>query len=137
MSTVGPRFIIDPVASQEVVINGEFSLTCRAEGFPRPSIIWFMNNTMINNGVSDVNMSMTVLTSTLTISNANFNDSGIYYCEAVSSEFTDLNVTSGIGIITVVGKLYVIYLLLLHTLYSIVVCVCIHDCCCVFYCLAI
>ena len=114
MSTVGPRFIIDPVASQEVVINGEFSLTCRAEGFPRPSIIWFMNNTMISNGVqSDVNMSMTVLTSTLTISNANFNDSGMYYCQAVSSEFADLNVTSGIGIITVVGKLSVIYLLLL------------------------
>ena len=103
ISTVGPRFITDPVASQEVVINGEFSLTCEAEGFPRPSIIWFMNNTMISNGVSDVNMSMSVITSTLTISNANFNDSGMYYCQAVSSEFTDLNVTSGIGIITVVG----------------------------------
>ena len=100
MSIVGPRFIIDPVANQEVVINGEFSLTCRAEGFPRPSIIWFMNNTMISDGVSDVNMSMTVITSTLTISNANFNDSGMYYCRAVSSEFADLNVTSGIGIIT-------------------------------------
>ena len=115
---------MNPVASQEVLINAEFSLTCRSEGFPRPSIIWFMNNTMISNGVSDVNMSMTVLASTLTISNANFNDSGMYYCQAVSSEFTNLNVTSGIGIITVVGKLYVIYLLLLlHTLYSIVVCV--------------
>ena len=100
MSIVSPRFITDPVANQEVVINGEFSLTCTAEGFPRPSIIWFMNNTMISNGVSDVNMSMTVITSTLTISNANFNDSGMYYCQAVSSEFADLNVTSGIGIIT-------------------------------------
>ena len=127
MSTVGPRFIIDPVASQEVVINGEFSLTCRAEGFPRPSIIWFMNNTMISNGVqSDVNMSMTVLTSTLTISNANFNDSGMYYCEAVSSEFTNLNVTSGIGIITVVGMLSVIYHQCSpHT--SIVVCCCVYN----------
>ena len=109
------------------MINGEFSLTCSAEGFPRPSIIWFMNNTMISSGVSDVNTSMTVLTSTLTISNANFNDSGMYYCQAVSSEFTDLNVTSGVGIITVVGKLSVIHLLSLlaamYTVHSIVVCV--------------
>ena len=115
MSTVGPRFIADPMGSQEVVINGEFSLICNAEGFPRPSIVWFMNNTMISNGVSDVDMSMTALSSTLTISNANFNDSGMYYCQAVSSEFADLNVTSGIGTITVVGKLAndVIKLLLL------------------------
>ena len=115
LSTVGPRFITNLEANQEVVINGEFNLTCSAEGFPRPSIIWFMNNTMISSGVSDVNMSMTVLTSTLTISNANFNDSGMYYCQAESSEFTDLNVTSRVGIITVtvVGKLSVIYLLLL------------------------
>ena len=105
MSTVGPHFITNPVASQEVVINGGFSLTCSAKGFPRPSIIWFMNNTMISNGVSDVEMSMTALNSTLTISIANFNDSSMYYCQAVSSEFADLNVTSGIGIITVVGKL--------------------------------
>ena len=103
MSTVGPHFITNPVASQEVAINGRVSLTCRAEGFPRPSIIWFMNNMMISNGVSDVNMAMTVLTSTLTISNANFNDSGMYYCQAVSSEFANLNVTSGIGNIIVVG----------------------------------
>ena len=115
MLTVGPRFITDPVASQEVVINGGFSLTCNAEAFPRPSIVWFMNNTLISNGVSNVDISMTALSSTLTISNANFDDSGMYYCQAVSSEFADLNVTSGIGNITVVGKLAndVIELLLL------------------------
>ena len=105
MLTVSPHFTTDPVANQEVVINGGFSLTCRAEGFPRPSIVWFMNNTMISNGVSNADMSKTALNSTLTISNANFNDSGMYYCQAVSSEFADLNVTSGIGNITVVGKL--------------------------------
>ena len=105
VSTVGPRFITDLLASQEVVINGDFSLTCSAEGFPRPSIVWFMNNTMISDGVSDYNTLMTVLSSTVTISNASFNDSGVYYCQTVSSEFADLNVTSGIGNITVVGKL--------------------------------
>ena len=89
--------------SQEVVINGTFTLTCIAEGFPTPSITWFMNGTMISNGVSDV-MPMNVWNSTLTISIASFSDSGMYYCEAVSSEFSDLNVTSGIANITVVGK---------------------------------
>ena len=116
LSTVGPRFIIDPEANQEAVINGEFSLTCSTEGFPRPSIIWFMNNTMTSSGVSDANTSITILTSTLRISNANFNDSGMYYCQAVSSEFTDLNVTSGVGNITIVGKLSIIYLLILLSL---------------------
>ena len=88
-----------------VVIDGAFNLTCSAEGFPRPSIIWFMNGTLINNRVSDFNMSMNVINSTLTTSNATFNDSGVYYCQAVSSEFPSLNVTSGVAIITVVGKL--------------------------------
>ena len=91
--------------SQEVVINGTFTLTCIAEGFPTPAIIWFMNNTMISDGVSDVDMAMNVRTSTLTISNASFSDSGMYYCEAESSEFVGLNVTSGIANIAVVGKL--------------------------------
>ena len=79
-------------------------MNCSAEGFPRPSIIWFMNNTMITNGISDFNVSVNVLSSTLTISNVTFNNSGVYYCEAVSSEFADLNVTSEISLITAVGK---------------------------------
>ena len=91
------------MGSQEVVINGTFTLTCIAEGFPTPSIIWFMNGTMISNGVSNVT-AMNVRNSTLRISNANFSDSGMYYCEAVSSEFSGLNVISGIVNITVVGK---------------------------------
>ena len=111
LPTVGPHFITDPVSSQEVLIDGEFSLTCSAEGFPRPSIVWFMNNTMIINGVSDLNILMNVAGSTLTASNASFNDSGVYYCQAVSSEFMDINVTSGVAIITVVGKLVASYTL--------------------------
>ena len=64
-----------------------------------------MNNTMISNGMTDIKGSMNVNSSTLIISNANFNDSGMYYCQAVSSEFPDLNVTSTTAIVTVVGKL--------------------------------
>ena len=103
--SVGPHFIVNPTASQEVVSNGTFTLICSAEGFPSPSIVWYINHTMITNRVTDVQESMNVNSSTLMISNANFNDSGMYYCQAVSSEFSDLNVTSTTAIITVVGKL--------------------------------
>ena len=79
-------------------------LNCSAEGFPRPSIIWYMNDTVISSGEIDVEETMNVNSSTLTISDAGFEYSGMYYCQAVSSEFPDLNVTSTVSYITVVGK---------------------------------
>ena len=102
---VGPHFITNPITSQEVAIDRGFRLTCSAEGFPIPSIIWFMNNIMISNRMTDVQESMNVNSSTLITSNANFNDSGMYYCQVESSEFPDLNMTSTTAIVTVVGKL--------------------------------
>ena len=105
LSTVGPLFITDPTDSQEVMINGDFRLNCQAEGFPRPSIIWFMNYTMISNGVTSDDASMTVISSTLMISNAYFDDSGMYYCQATSNLFPGLLVNSAVAIITIVGKL--------------------------------
>ena len=108
LSIVGPRFITHPIASLEVVINGDFMLTCSAEGFPIPSIEWFMNNTMITSGMTMTNIDalMNIIDSTLMISNAAFSDSGVYYCEAMSNEFDDdPSTTSEIAIVTVVGKL--------------------------------
>ena len=102
--TVGPHFIINPIASQEVVINETLILSCSAEGFPIPSIVWFMNNTVIDDELTDVNESINVNSSTLIISNADLHDSSMYYCQAVSSEFPDLNITSTVAIIVVVGK---------------------------------
>ena len=80
-------------------------MNCQAEGFPRPSITWFMNNTMISNGVTNDDASTTVISSTLMVSNANFDDSGMYYCQATSIEFPGLLVNSTVAMITVVGKL--------------------------------
>ena len=82
-------------------------LSCSAEGFPRPSIVWYMNNTVISDGVTSVEEPMNINSSRLTISDAGFDYSGMYYCEAVSSEFPDLNVTSSVAIIIVVGKLVI------------------------------
>ena len=80
-------------------------LSCSAAGFPRPSIVWYLNDTVITGGEIEVEETMNVNSSTLTISDAGFEYSGMYYCQAVSSEFPDLNVTSTVGNITVVGKL--------------------------------
>ena len=91
--------------SLEVAINGNFILNCQAEGFPRPFITWFINNTMISNGVTNDDASTTVISSTLMVSDANFDDSGMYYCQATSSEFPGLLVNSTVAMITVVGKL--------------------------------
>ena len=97
------------MVSQEVVINGTFALSCSVEGFPRPSILWYMNDSVISDGVTSVEKPMNINRSNLTISDAGFNYSGMYYCQAVSNKFIDLNVTSTVAIITVVGKL-VIYI---------------------------
>ena len=80
-------------------------LNCSVEGFPRPSIVWYLNDTVISGGKIDIEETMNVNSSTLTISDAGFEYSGMYYCQAVSSEFPDLIVTSTVAIITVVGKL--------------------------------
>ena len=77
-------------------------LHCIAESFPRPGILWYMNNKIITVGVTRVAEPMNVNNSTLTISNVGFDDSGVYYCRAVNSVF---HVTSRVAIITVVGKL--------------------------------
>ena len=76
-----------------------------------------MNNTMISNGMTIVQSTLNVNSSTLIISNANFNDSGMYYCQAVSSEFPDVNVISTIAIVTIVGELInTIFITLIHLL---------------------
>jgi len=103
--------------SQEIVINRSITLTCSAEGFPTPTIVWFMNDTMISNGVTGVNGSMNLFTSTLIIFDTSFDDSGVYHCQAVSSEFAYLNVTSEIANISVVGE-FIIYIGLLRLLYN-------------------
>jgi len=92
---------------QEVVIENSFTLDCTAEGFPRPYIRWYLNNTIITNSsnrdIADIS-SMDSITSTLTVMIAEFNDSGVYYCEAVSSQSGLAAVNSDMVNITVVGE---------------------------------
>ena len=113
--TVGPVFTTHPV-NQEEVINNSFTLQCTAEGFPTPSIQWYLNNTMVTNTSNRYivdTTSMNSITSILRVIMANFNDTGLYHCEANSSVFVD-NVKSDMMNISVVGECCML-LLYIHT----------------------
>ena len=103
--TVGPVFTTHPM-NQEEVINNSFTLQCTAEGFPTPSIQWYLNNTMITNTSNRYivdTTSVNSITSILRVIMANFTDTGLYHCEANSSVFVD-NVKSDMMNISVVGE---------------------------------
>jgi len=98
-------FTTHPI-NQEEVINNSFTVECRAEGFPTPSIQWYHNNTVIANSSNRYiveTTSMNSITSILRVIMANFTDSGVYHCEANSSVFVD-NVKSDMMNISVVGE---------------------------------
>ena len=103
--TVGPVFTTHPM-NQEEVINNSFTLQCTAEGFPTPSIQWYLNNTMITNSSNRYivdTTSMNSITSILTVKMADFTDTGLYHCEANSSVFIN-NVNSDMMNISVLGE---------------------------------
>ena len=92
--------------NQEEVINNSFTLECTAEGFPAPSIQWYHNNTMISNSSNRYivdTTSMNSITSILRVIMGDFTDSGLYHCEANSSEFVD-NVNSDVVTVSIVGE---------------------------------
>ena len=124
--TVGPVFTTHPM-NQEEVINNSFTLWCTAEGFPTPSIQWYLNNTMITNTSNRYivdTTSMNSITSILRVIMADFTDTGLYHCEANSSVFVD-NVKSDMMNISVVGEcelIVAIQLIQAYILYCILQC---------------
>ena len=74
-------------------------LICRARGFPTPEVLWYQNGTRFdvaalgNVNVTAVMMGRTT-TSTLTITNATFANSGRYFCSATSIDPNVVSVNS-------------------------------------------
>ena len=96
------QIITQPPMDTNVTRTEELQLTCTAEGFPLPSIIWTHNGTDID--AEDMSMGIE-LTSTLTVTNTSFSDSGDYTCRAESSEFPA--VTSDTVLVLIQGQMFV------------------------------
>ena len=81
--------------------------SCQATGEPVPSISWYFKGVVIN--VSDTSiynisntMRETIVTSSLTISNAKSSDVGTYTCQAENI----IGIDQSSGILTVNGKVF-------------------------------
>ena len=75
------------------------TLTCKARGFPAPEVLWYQNGTRLDvNALGNVNVHALMMnrntTSTLTITNATFDNSGRYFCGATSSDPAVIGVNS-------------------------------------------
>ena len=69
------------------------TLICSADGFPRLGIVWLHNRSMVvtSSRITITNShSRFNLTSTLTVMNTSFSDSGNYSCVATSPPFDDV-----------------------------------------------
>ncbi|XP_070000684.1 cell adhesion molecule DSCAM [Penaeus vannamei] len=74
---------------------GEVELGCLAEGRPRPTISWYINNTRIHSNGCNRNVTITTtvlspgfLLSVAQIHNVNTSDYGYYHCRAVNMQGT-------------------------------------------------
>ena len=71
ISDAPQQIIVTPTDLAEVALGQSITLTCQADGFPKPSYSWKFNGVL--NGITQ---------NTLTITNADVNDAGNYTCLA-------------------------------------------------------
>ena len=63
-------------------------MTCTAEGFPLPTIIWLFNGTEVNSSLTtSIIMDGYINSLTITITNTKYSDSGSYMCITNSTVF--------------------------------------------------
>ena len=104
--TVAPLIDVPPM-DMNVTTTEDIILTCTASGYPAPSISWTHNGTTVSENIS-INITeqdedrMTL--STLTVTGADFNDSGQYECFATSPIGSFQTVESGPVTVLVQGK---------------------------------
>ena len=95
---VNPILLEEPV-DRNISLFEDGMLICRARGFPTPDVLWYQNGTRLdvaapgNVNVTAVMMSR-ITTSTLTITNATFANSGSFLCIAASIDPNVISVSS-------------------------------------------
>ena len=95
---VNPILLEEPVDTN-ISLFDDGMLICRARGFPTPDVLWYQNGTRLDVaalGNVDVTAVMTsrITTSTLTITNATFANSGRFLCSAASSDPNIISINS-------------------------------------------
>ena len=97
--------IIEEVTDMLENETNPVTFKCQTTGDPVPIISWYFNGAMIN--ISDASkhtisnsLNGTVVTSSLTIMNAQSSDAGIYTCEAANF----INTVRSSGILTINGE---------------------------------
>ena len=101
ISSVRPVVVSNPMPVNVTRIQDNITLTCSATGFPAPSITWFHNDTVVMASPRIVSIrSRYEISSTLTITNANTNDTGDYFCNITSTVGT---VSTSVALVLVQG----------------------------------
>ncbi|KAL9955843.1 hypothetical protein ACROYT_G037230 [Oculina patagonica] len=77
-----PRFVIHPIAQDNVLIGKKANFSCEALGIPRPVITWLKDGRRIPKDRIKENKTFSVLT----LDSVKLKDQGEYWCEANSDE---------------------------------------------------
>lgn len=97
-------FTEEPVDTN-VTSTENLTLTCSANGFPLPEIVWLHNDSVVEDDtritITDSPSGVDII-SMLMVVNTNFNDSGNYTCVATSPVFND--VMSREALVLIQGK---------------------------------
>ena len=86
--------IVVDVMNKTQNIGDTVFFTCQATGEPVPSISWYFSGALVQNNtikymISELELSNATINSTLTISNVDISDIGIYTCNATNVVSTD------------------------------------------------
>ena len=95
---VNPILLEEPVDTN-ISLFEDGMLLCRARGFPTPEVLWYQNGTRLDAAaLGNVNVTAVMMglntTSTLTITNATFANSGRYFSSATSIDPSVISVNS-------------------------------------------
>ena len=89
ISLVRPVVVSNPMPVNVTRLQDNIVLTCSATGFPVPSITWYHNDTLVVATMTSPRIvgipTRYEISSTLTITSANTNDTGDYYCNITNS----------------------------------------------------
>ena len=99
---VAPQFINEPQDVEEF-IGTAVNLSCSADGFPVPDIMWYFQGMVFANETVN-STSSTYTESTIVINNLMLSDGGSYACE-INSEASTMPSTSTATVAVIGGKL--------------------------------